>query len=247
MCDGFGFDYCLCWVQGCLWLCCGAIDGDMHANAGWAVGSSGSGRTDRQWACRQKRIQNTCRATAALPPYRTWKFRAPAGKPQQAWSTGQVPHSVSPCPLLAGTSLLECLPACRGGSRLPHVVRIGGALTARLRETETWKRAYSLSVLCLCPSVQSTPSMHTPLLPPSLLPSPLPNHQSTITQQVWPAWSFLVLSFVPLSINPSSCHHITSPRIAHRIASQLPAVDISASRPVRPPIDFYFFHPRLNI
>lgn len=69
--------------------------------------------------------------------------------------------------------------------------------------------------------------MHTP---------PLPNHQSTIAQQVWPAWSFLVSSFVPCQ--SSSRHHITSPRIAHRIASQLPSVDISASRPVHP-IDFF--------
>lgn len=162
------------------------------------------------------------------------EFRAPAGQPQQAWSTGPGPsltQSLSP----AGWHLLARIPpAGRGGSRLPYVARIGGALTARLRETETWKRASSLSVLCLFHP------LHLCTHPSSPHPSPLSNHQSTITQQVWPAWSFLVLSFVPLSINPPPA--ITSHHLALRIAShrRLPAVDISASRPVRPHIDFFF-------
>lgn len=140
------------------------------------------------------------------------EFRAPAGQPQQAWSTGPGPsftQSLSP----AGWHLLARMPpAGRGGSRLPYVARIGGALTARLRETETWKRASSLSVLCLFHPLHLC--THTPP------PPPLSNHQSTITQQVWPAWSFLVLSFVPLSINPPPA--ITSHHLALRIASQTP-------------------------
>lgn len=94
-------------------------------------------------------------------------------------------------------------------------------------------------MLCLSVSVHQSNPLHLCTHPSSLPPPPpcriinRPSHNKS-------GLLGLFLSFVPLSINPSSCHHITSPRIAHRIASQLPSVDLSASRPVRPPIDFFF-------
>lgn len=98
----------------------------------------------------------------------------------------------------------------------------------------------------LCPSVYSPSRAH-------YTHTPLP--QTTVvdrhtTSLAWPAWSFLV--FCPLVNQPSSCHHITSPRIAHRIAAPLrrhlristpsaPLTFFSSSSHLDKTIDFFLF------
>lgn len=180
-------------VLGARLLCCGAR---------WGMGDKlgGGGPVLNP---KSKRIQS-CRATAALPPCCPVEFRAPPST--AAWLAGPG-HPLSP----AGWHLPK-RPGFRrgtsGGSRLPYLTLRIGALTARLR-----KRKPGRASLCSVrhPSIdQSNPSMHTP---------PLPNHQSTIAQQVWPAWSFLV--FCPMSILLPSSHHITSHCASHRIAAPL--------------------------
>lgn len=112
-----------------------------------------------------------------------------------------------------------------------------GALTARLRKrkpgrgpsvpcpsTPRLARLARLARWCRGPSANPG-STHTPPSEPST------DHRTT-------SLACLVFSCLLSPCQSSSCHHITSPRIAHRIASQLPSVDVSASRPV-PPIDFF--------
>lgn len=71
--------------------------------------------------------------------------------------------------------------------------------------------------------------MHTP--PPSRIINRPSHNKSGLLG--------LFLSCLSSPCQSSSCHHITSPRIAHRIASQLPSVDVSASRPALP-LTFFF-------
>lgn len=172
---------------------------------------------------RIKSIQN--QSPGPLPPCRPIEFRAPASIWQRAQVVGRAGSVPVPCRLAPTWEAMGL------GSRLPLRT---GALTARLR-----KRNLEGAPLC--------PVRPPPVSPvsPAAVQGPSANPVSTHTPPIEPSTGHrttslacLVFSCLLSPCQSSSCHHITSPRIAHRIASQLPSVDVSASRPA-PPIDFF--------
>lgn len=179
-----------------------------------------------RWACRQSKIEKESRIAGSLPPCRSAALSNLEHLParQRGWQ-GQV----TPCPLPTGTYPgTQAALGSEGGTSGGLDYLAYWSSDRKIAETETWKGPLcALSVTH--PSTSPIQSIYAHP-PPFRIVNPPSHNKSGLLG--------LFLSFVPCQ--SSSRHHITSPRIAHRIASQLPSVDISASRPVHP-IDFFFF------
>lgn len=195
----------------------------LLAGTGWAVG--GGAVVNRK---SERQVQKS-RMVGPLPPYRPWQLAAhpgALGRPalMAAWLAGPS-HPLSPASSQCAGGAYTCV-VYYSREGLWTNLAYWRSSDRKIAETETWKEQTATHAQQRTDS--SSPPIHQSSLQQYTHAPFGPSTAATITQQVWPGlacpalpcpgWSFLVFCPLPLVNRPSSCHHITSPRIAHRIS-----------------------------